>query len=42
MIKMAKHNNPSKADKYPETREELLALEELDLSNCKLTGITLT
>jgi hypothetical protein len=42
MIRMAKHNNPGKAGKYPETREGLLALEELDLSNCKLTGIAPT
>ena len=41
MIKMAKHNNPIKAGKYPETREGLLALEELDLSDCSLTGIPL-
>jgi hypothetical protein len=42
MVKMAKLNNPSKAGKYPETREGLLALEELDLSGCKLTGSALT
>ena len=38
MIKMAKLNNPSTAGKYPETKVGLLALEELDLSGCSLTG----
>jgi hypothetical protein len=41
MVKMAKLNNSSKAGKYPETREGLLALEELDLSGCNLTGSAL-
>jgi hypothetical protein len=42
IVKQAKRNNPGKAGKYPETREGLLALEELYLRDCKLTGIVLT
>ena len=42
MVTMAKFNNPNNAGKYPETREGLLALEALDLSDCKLTGSALT
>jgi hypothetical protein len=42
IIKQAKRNNSGKAWKYPETRKGLLALQELDLDSCKLTGIVLT
>jgi hypothetical protein len=41
MVKLAERNNPLKAGTYPETREGLLALKELDLGNRKLTGLVL-